>query len=381
MRFLFRIRRVCAIEPLSLVIAPPSPAPLACALLITSAVVAGCSGGESYSDTYDSKLGVSSSPRLAVSGPIPKGGGEYKVGSPYQVSGRWYYPRHEPGYSAVGVGSWYGPGFHGRKTANGEIYDMNALTAAHKTLPLPTYAYVTNLDNGRTILVRVNDRGPYVDDRLIDLSKAAADALGYGGKGLGRVRVRYAGEAPLNGDDTRERVFLASQPWAGSTRYASNNPPSGGWQTVSRPSEPLRSMDSSPMQQPARSSYAPPPEYARPPSYTTKQMQPLPPVYSADAGYPPPQPGYPTYVSQPAYGSQQMPPAYPPQYPPQPQYPVQPYYPPPQAPMQPAMPQAQAYAAEPLPPQTPLQSPSGEQWSPFAHRAGYAQRSSLGAAP
>ena len=185
-----------------------------------TALAAGCSSGNGdrsndRSDTFDPKWGVSSSPRLASEmGPIPKGGGAYKVGDPYQVAGTWYYPRHEPGYDMAGVASWYGPGFHARKTSNGEVFDMNALTAAHKTLPLPSYAYVTNLNNGRTILVRINDRGPYVNDRLIDLSKASADALGYGGKGLVEVRVRYAGEAPINGNDNRERNYLAAQPWA-----------------------------------------------------------------------------------------------------------------------------------------------------------------------
>ena len=160
-------------------------------------------------DTY----GVSSSPRLAGGGSVPKGGGSLKLGSPYKVAGRWYVPREEPGYDRQGIGSWYGDDFHGRKTANGEIFDMNALTAAHPTLPLPCYVYVTNLDANRTVLVRVNDRGPYVNDRLIDLSHASARALGYEGRGMAHVRVRYAGRAPLNGDDRRERQFLAEQRW------------------------------------------------------------------------------------------------------------------------------------------------------------------------
>ena len=193
-------------------------------------LLAACSSGgdgasNTRSDTYDPKWGVSSSPRLASeTGPIPKGGGVYKVGNPYQVAGAWHTPRHEPGYDRTGVASWYGPGFHARKTSNGEEFDMNALTAAHKTLPMPSYAYVTNLNNGRTILVRINDRGPYVDDRLIDLSKASAEALGYGGKGLVKVRVRYAGDAPLNGNDVRERRYLAAQPWQGGPQVADSGP-------------------------------------------------------------------------------------------------------------------------------------------------------------
>jgi rare lipoprotein A len=157
--------------------------------------------------------GVSTSPRVAGAGSVRKGGGTFKLGSPYKVAGRWYVPNEDPGYDKQGIGSWYGDDFHGRKTANGEIFDMNALTAAHPTLPLPSYAYVTNLDTNRTVLVRVNDRGPYVNDRLIDLSHASARALGYEGRGMAHVRVRYAGRAPLNGDDRRERQFLAEQRW------------------------------------------------------------------------------------------------------------------------------------------------------------------------
>lgn len=144
---------------------------------------------------------------------MPKGGGIYKVGKPYKVGGRWYRPRVDPNYDRTGTASWYGEAFHGRRTANGEIYDMYALTAGHPTLPLPSYAYVTNRDNGRTILVRINDRGPYVNDRLIDLSWQSARALGYTRHGLARVRVRYAGRAPLDGNDLTERRHLAAQAW------------------------------------------------------------------------------------------------------------------------------------------------------------------------
>lgn len=193
--------------------------------LLWALVCAGCSSSEAP-DRYDPKLGVSSSPRVVTApGPVAKGGGVFKVGNPYQVGGRWYYPSHDPGYNEVGVASWYGPGFHGRKTANGEIFDQYALTAAHKTLPLPSYAYVTNLENGRTVLVRINDRGPYVNDRIIDLSKASADALGYKGAGLSRVRVRYAGQAPLDGNDRREQQFLASQTWRSQPNFADARAP------------------------------------------------------------------------------------------------------------------------------------------------------------
>jgi len=145
--------------------------------------------------------------------PVPKGGGRYKVGEPYQVNGRWYYPRENTRYDRVGIASWYGEKFHGRYTANGEIFDMNALTAAHPTLPMPVYAEVTNLSNGRSIVVRINDRGPYARGREIDLSRRSAQALGIYRHGTAKVRVRYLGKAPLNGDDSYERRVLASKPW------------------------------------------------------------------------------------------------------------------------------------------------------------------------
>ncbi|MDX2309366.1 MAG: septal ring lytic transglycosylase RlpA family protein [Hyphomicrobium sp.] len=196
------------------------PAPI---ILATCLALAACSSGSGVQS--EKRLGVPSSERVhAHAGPMPKGGGVYKLGKPYLVAGRWYYPREQPGYDQVGVASWYGRDFHGRKTANGEIYDMNRLSAAHPTLPLPSYVYVTNLDNNRTVLLRVNDRGPYVGNRIIDLSGAAARALGTSSAGLGKVRVRYAGHAPLSGDDSRERRFLAGQPWS-SNRYAAERSP------------------------------------------------------------------------------------------------------------------------------------------------------------
>ena len=113
-----------------------------------------------------------------------------KIGQPYQVLGQWYYPADDRGYDSTGVASWYGPGFHGLSTANGEPYDQDGLTAAHKTLPLPCYVEVTNLENGRQLVVRVNDRGPFVGTRLIDLSRRSAQLLGIDRAGTAKVRVR-----------------------------------------------------------------------------------------------------------------------------------------------------------------------------------------------
>lgn len=180
------------------------------------------SGPRSRVSTVDPKYGTSPSPRLMADGQrIPKGGGSYKLGAPYRVAGRWYVPQEDPNYDRAGVASWYGADFHGRKTANGEVYDMDALTAAHPTMPLPSYAYVTNISNGRTVLVRVNDRGPYAHDRIIDLSRRTARLLGSEHSGVTQVRVRYAGRAPLDGDDRRERDFVSQQSWYRST-VASN---------------------------------------------------------------------------------------------------------------------------------------------------------------
>lgn len=114
---------------------------------------------------------------------------------PYQVRGVWYTPRYDPDYEEVGMASWYGPQHQGNRTADGEVFDMNAPTAAHKTLPLPSLVEVKNLDNGRKVVVRVNDRGPFVEGRIIDLSRAAAEELGMIRQGVARVRVRYLGPA------------------------------------------------------------------------------------------------------------------------------------------------------------------------------------------
>ncbi len=176
---------------------------------------AGASAPSGTLDRYSAKTGSSSSVRLFAEGDqIPKGGGHLKLGAPYKIANRWYVPADEPGYDKTGLASWYGTDFHGRKTANGEVFDMYALTAAHPTLPLPSYAYVTSTRTGRTVLVRINDRGPYAHDRVMDLSRRTAEALGIHAAGVSEVRVKYAGRAPLNGDDSHERRFFASQPWA-----------------------------------------------------------------------------------------------------------------------------------------------------------------------
>jgi len=115
----------------------------------------------------------------------------YKVGNPYRVSGKWYYPKENPNYNEVGIASWYGSEFHDRLTANGELFDKNEVSAAHKTLPMPSIVRVKNLENGKSLLIRVNDRGPFVSDRIIDLSEEAAKRLGVYEKGTAKVRVSF----------------------------------------------------------------------------------------------------------------------------------------------------------------------------------------------
>jgi rare lipoprotein A len=128
--------------------------------------------------TVDPKYGVSSSPRVVELGdPVPKGGGTYRVGKPYSVAGVTYVPQVDPNYRAEGLASFYGPEFHGRLTANGEVFDMDSFSAAHPTLPIPCYARVTNLANHKSVIVRVNDRGPYAANRIIDVSKRTAHVL------------------------------------------------------------------------------------------------------------------------------------------------------------------------------------------------------------
>ena len=168
-------------------------------LIAGGLVLSACSSGSKISDPFAGK----GSPIYKKAGPIPKGGGRRHLGKPYAVGGRKFYPKREPNYDKVGIASWYGGRFHKRQTANGEWYNMNDITAAHKTLPIPSYARVTNLSTGKQLIVRINDRGPFVNTRIIDLSRKSADILGTRRSGLKKVRVEYLGPAPLqtNGSD------------------------------------------------------------------------------------------------------------------------------------------------------------------------------------
>lgn len=172
--------------------------------MATCLVLANCASS-GLSSRVDPKYGVSSSPRVVAFGePVPKGGGTYRVGKPYTVAGRVYVPEEDVNYREEGLASWYGDDFHGRLTANGEVFDMASLSAAHPTLPMPCYARVTNLSNGKSLIVRVNDRGPYHGNRVMDVSSRAAELLEFKGNGVARVRVEYVGRAPLEGSDDRQ---------------------------------------------------------------------------------------------------------------------------------------------------------------------------------
>lgn len=175
------------------------------AVLGACLVLANCASSGKFASRVDPKYGVSSSPRVVADGqPVPKGGGTYRIGKPYMVAGRMYVPEEDAHYRQEGLASWYGDDFHGRLTANGEVFDMDSLTAAHPTLPMPCYARVTNLSNGKSLIVRVNDRGPYHGNRLIDVSNKAAELLEFKSHGVARVRVEYVGRAPLEGSDDRQ---------------------------------------------------------------------------------------------------------------------------------------------------------------------------------
>ncbi len=179
----------------------------AAVLLVSLSALAGCaSNGQtgrlaSQSGEIDPRLGVRASPRVVADGEeVPKGGGGFMVGKPYKIAGKTYVPSEKP-YAVEGTASWYGADFHGRRTANGEIFDRKSISAAHPTMPLPSYARVTNLRNSRSMIVRVNDRGPYHGGRVMDVSQRVAEALDFRSAGTARVKVEWVSRAKIGGDD------------------------------------------------------------------------------------------------------------------------------------------------------------------------------------
>ena len=193
----------------------PTVARMGCVIL-AGLFAANCAGNQS-AGRRSKEIGAfpqakygAASPRVVAEGEeVPKGGGRQLVGKAYSVAGKRYTPFEKPvGYSQVGLASWYGEAFHGRRTANGEVYDRYSVSAAHPTMPLPAYARVTNLLNNRSIIVRVNDRGPFHGGRMMDLSQTTADALAFRHLGTARIKMEYLGQASLAGSD--DKLLLAT---------------------------------------------------------------------------------------------------------------------------------------------------------------------------
>ena len=160
-----------------------------------SVSLAACSTASAITGGWDSRATHTDNCHSIVR--VPLGKAVRKLGRPYEILGQRYVPRVDETYDKIGIASWYGAKFHGRRTSNGEIFDMRMMTAAHPTLPLPSFVRVQNLVSGQSIVVRVNDRGPFIDNRIIDLSAAAADCLNLRRAGLGRVRVTFLGHAEI----------------------------------------------------------------------------------------------------------------------------------------------------------------------------------------
>lgn len=197
-----------------------SPAAVAIAGILLAITLGGCA---------ETQLAVHAAKNIGPSeSSSPAARGIYKIGDPYQIQGVWYYPREDYNYDETGIASWYGQDFHAKATANGEVYDMNDLTAAHRTLPMPSFVRVTNLDNGRSMVLRVNDRGPFARGRIIDISRRGAQLLGFEQQGTAKVRVQVLP------DESRQiaEAMRAARP--STTMVAAARPP----RVETRPGEP-----------------------------------------------------------------------------------------------------------------------------------------------
>lgn len=197
------------------------------AILMSGTVLSGCAEMNLFGHMTKSAFGDDPPP------PAASAATNYKIGKPYQVAGVWYYPQEDFSYDETGIASWYGPNFHAKLTANGETFDQNAVTAAHKTLQMPAVARVTNLENGRSIIVRINDRGPFVNGRILDLSRRSAQLLGMEGQGTAKVRVQVLAEesrilaGKLKPDSAGNEPKVASAAPRGSVQAESLPPPPG----------------------------------------------------------------------------------------------------------------------------------------------------------
>ncbi|MHC8509443.1 MAG: septal ring lytic transglycosylase RlpA family protein [Rhodospirillales bacterium] len=232
----------------------------ACALVVLTAAV-GCAETRFVSSTVK-----------RIGGPSPQASpglnGRYKIGSPYQIRGAWYYPAVDYQYDETGIASWYGPNFHGKQTANGEVFNQNGLTAAHRTLPMPSRVRVTNLENGRSLVMTVNDRGPFSKGRIIDLSRRSAQLLGVIRKGTAKVRVtiipdesralaaRYQSADAMSAG--RSPITVDKMPKPGVSA-ADLPPPPGGDAAPARPEpEPLLQVRAPARAEPAQTAAAEP---------------------------------------------------------------------------------------------------------------------------
>ncbi|MDB5397686.1 MAG: lipoprotein [Rhodospirillales bacterium] len=252
-------------------------------LLAGLGLVAGCTGGPSGPGAAQRPARVAQQ-------------GYYKIGQPYEIDGVTYVPAEDYNYDETGIASWYGPDFHGKITANGELYDMNEVTAAHKTLPMPCLVRVTNLDNGRTIVVRVNDRGPYARGRILDMSRRGAQLLGYEKTGTAKVRVQIMAQ---------ESVILAQAAKQGQMSIDiagidPNQPPPlpPATPAYTRPGPIATAPPPMPQYQPSQ----PQPTYRRGPEIAQQPLPPPPvqqPQQLAQQQYGRPQNGQPQYGQQP----------------------------------------------------------------------------------
>lgn len=211
-------------------------------MVLLAPAIAACATNHSHlhrAAFTSAEYGVAISPRVTTAKYPPRGGGRVMPNDPYVVHGVTYQPVAGPGYVATGEASWYGQDFHGRLTANGEIFGAYYLTAASPVLPIPSYARVTNMENGRSVMVRINDRGPYMNGRVADLSYETAEVLGFADKGSAEIKIAYVGPAPLEGDDNRMLMAsLSTQPvpdpsftGQGDTRVAMADPATTGTPT------------------------------------------------------------------------------------------------------------------------------------------------------
>jgi rare lipoprotein A len=181
--------------------------------MLVATALAGCSqapGAKRSKEFFPTSIYGAASPKVVEDGePVPRGGGRYLVGKPYTIAGRVYTPKEVAlNATQTGKASWYGAAFHGRRTSNGEVYDMRSLTAAHPTWPLPSYVRVTNTGNGRSMIVRLNDRGPFHSSRIMDVSSRVADALDFKRTGTATIKLDYVGKAGLAGSD--DQLLMAS---------------------------------------------------------------------------------------------------------------------------------------------------------------------------